>query len=176
MIILSLILNSCRCKTNFNIISENSKNLKNSGIEVSAGIWEGQFEFINFNIRIPRMDSLYVKNIIVKPELKKGTFPKFSDYRMFSNYKVENGKLERKNYKEQYIERNFQNLPKEIRKTNIGNDIVDYSITYSDNKNINITNFSANVKVILTDKLEREIILETNYEFYGENECYFSIH
>ena len=169
-------MNSCRCKTDFNIISEKSKNLKDSGIEVNAGIWEGQYEFINFNIRIPRMDSLYVKNIIVIPLLKKGAFPKFSDYRMFSNYIIEHGKLERKNYKEQYIETNFQNLPKEIRKTNIGNDIVDYSITYSDNKKINIINFSANVKITLTDKLEREITLETNYEFYGEKECYFSIH
>ena len=84
--------------------------------------------------------------------------------------------LERKKFKEQYIETNFQNLPKEIRKTNVGNDIVDYSITYSDNENIEITDFSANVKVILIDKFNKEIILERFFDFHGEKECYFSAH
>jgi len=176
LIIITFILNSCRCKTDFEIISESSKSPKNSEIKVSAGIWQAQYEFINFNIRISRMDSLYVKNIIVKPSLKKGNFPKLNDYRMFSNYVIENGKLERKKFKEQYIEKDFQNLPKEMRKTNVGNDIVDYSITYSDNENIDITNFSANVKVILIDKFEKEITLERFFEFHGEKECYFSAH
>ena len=136
LIIVSILITSCRCKTDFEIISEISQSIDEEKIEVSAGIWEGQYEFINFNVRIVRMDSLYVKSIVVQPTLEKGNFPELSDYRMFSNRIIENGKLEKKSYKEQYIDTKFENLPEDIRKTNHGDDIVDYSITYSDKKNI----------------------------------------
>ena len=176
IIIVSILITSCRCKTDFEIISEISQSIDEEKIEVSARIWEGQYEFINFNVRIVRMDSLYVKSIVIQPTLEKGNFPELSDYRMFSNRIIENGKLEKKSYKEQYIDTKFENLPEDIRKTNHGNDIVDYSITYSDKKTLEITNFSADVQVILMNKSGREIIIERTFEFYGEKECYFSAH
>ncbi len=176
LLIITFIVTSCRCKTDFKIISETSKSTDGEKIEVSAGIWQGQYEFINFNIQIAGMENLNIESIIVKPTLKDGKFPKLSDYRMFSNYKIENGKLEKKSYQEQYIEKDFKNLPEIIRKTNIGDDMVYYSITYSDNRNIEISEFSAAVEVILTDENGKEIMLERSFEFYGEEECYFSSH
>ena len=176
LIIISFLLNSCRCKTDFEIISQKSQSKDGEKIELSAGIWQGQYEFIDINIRILGMDTLKVKNIIVKPTLKNREFPKLRDYRMFSSYVIENGKLKKTKFKEQYIDINFKNLPEDIRKTNIGNDIVDYSITYSDKKNLDITDFTADVKVVLTNEFGKEIILERFFEFHGKEECYFSAH
>ena len=173
LIVILFILTSCRCETNFKIVSENKTE---EIIDVNSNIWQSQYEYLNINITLRRDDSLTVKNIIVEPTIKTGTFPTFDNYQMITSYGFENKKLVKKKFKEIYTEKEFKNFPIKIRKTNHKDEKVFYSISYTNKEKLKINKYSAKIKVILLDENHNEIIIKRFVNFSGERNCYFSAH
>ena len=173
LIVILFTLTSCRCETDFRIVSENTNE---EIIEVNSDIWQSQYEYLNINITLRRDDSLVVKNIVVAPTIKTGKFPTLDHYQMITSYLFEDKKLIKKKFKEIYTEKEFKNFPRKIRKTNHKDEKVFYSISYTNKEKLEINKYSAKIKVILLDENQNEIIIKRKVNFSGERNCYFSAH
>ncbi len=144
-------------------------------------MWQGQYEYLGIDIKIKRKDSLFVKNIIVKPFRKDGEFyPWFSDFAMNSYYTGNGQSLGNRGdkgiYWEDYFADKFQELPKENRRTNKNDFFVTYTAHYNSEKSIDFENFSADIQVELIDREGKEIKIERHFDFHGKRYCRFSPH
>ena len=143
---------------------------------------QGQYEYLHITVKIDRKDSLFVKNVTVKPSLRNGSFyPVFSHYSMFSYYTGPQDKTGYKgmkqgdNYWDEYHAREFDQLPADNRKTNYGDALITYSVTYN-SEQINFENFSANIEVTLADNSGKTIVHRSHFDFSGKRQCHFSAH
>ena len=173
LIVILCILTSCRCETDFKLVSENKTE---EIIDIYSNIWQSEYEYLNIDITLRRNDSLTVKTIIAEPTVKKGKFPTLDHYQMITSYGFENKKLVKKKFKEIYTEKEFKNFPIKIRKTNHNDEKVFYSISYTNKEKLKINKYSAKIKVILLDENHNEIIIKRFVNFSGERNCYFSAH
>ena len=173
-ILIIILISSCRCKTDFVIVS---KNEVNNTVKVKSNIWQSQYEYLNIDLTINRLDSLLVKNIVIVPSIENGKFPTFDHFQMITSYVIEDGKKIRNRFKEIYNEKEFKKFPELIRRTNHEKEKVFYSFSYTNKKKLSIDKYSAEIKVFLYDeKNKSEIILKKSVQFSGEKECYFSAH
>lgn len=172
----SIVMNSCRCKTDFKITSEKSVNPKDSIIKVKANIWQSQYEYLNIDVWVNRKDSLIVKKIEIITTTENTIFPNLDHYTMITSYGMQDGLMTKQEYKHISTSKYFEDFPVRIRKTNHNDELVFYTISYTDKKKININNFEANIKITLIDSLNQEIALQRFFEFEGNRECYTSAH
>jgi hypothetical protein len=173
---------SCRCQTDFTSVHTADNPVENT-INVTARMWQGQFEYLAITITINRTDSLFVKDIIVKPSLgDRKFFPAFDHYTMYSFYYSDE---ENTDYKGQahagyfwkdYTAKAFQNLPVDNRKTNKGSSFVSYTVNYNSEQSIDFERFFADIEVVLEDKAGDNSTLKNQVEFRGKKKCNFSVH
>lgn len=146
-------------------------------------MWQGQYEYLGIKIQIKRGDSLFVKNVSIKPSLKKGKFsPTFDHFTMYSYYYGDpettsyKGEYNQGEYWQDYFADSFNNLPKENRQTNKGNINMTYTAHYNSKKSIDFEEFSAEVEVQLIDKIGNTIIHKSHFDFFGKKKCRLSSH
>lgn len=140
-------------------------------------MWQGQYEYLAIDIRIERTDSLFVKNILVIPTLKKEKFfPWFDHFVMYSFYYETEGQYIGGPYWKDYFADTFDKLPQENRLTNKDNSFIKYTAHFNSDRAINFEEFSADVEVLLADTSGQTITLKRHFDFSGKRECYFSVH
>ncbi|UTW67707.1 hypothetical protein KFE94_06230 [bacterium SCSIO 12643] len=149
----------------------------NKDISVTARMWQGQYEYLGIDIKINRFDSLAVKSISVKPKLENEEFhPWLDHYVMYSYYYEKEGNYKGGPYWKSYYADKFDLLPRGNRVTNKGNSLVKYTVHFNSKQKIDFDTFSADVLIELIDQKGGLIILDGQFEFAGERECYFSVH
>jgi len=146
-------------------------------------MWQGQYEYLGITITVNRSDSLFVKRIVVKPSLGDDKFyPWFDHFSMYSYYYGDQKNLGYKGqydggyYWQDYFAKDFDELPKENRRTNKGGSFVSYTAHYNSEKSIDFENFSADVEVLLLDKFGETVTHNRHFDFHGKRKCRFSAH
>jgi hypothetical protein len=146
-------------------------------------MWQGQYEYLGITIIVKRRDSLFVKEIIVKPSLTDNKFyPWFDHFSMYSYYYGNQESLGYKGqyqggyYWQDYFANSFEKLPSQNRKTNKGDSFVSYTAHYNSKKSIDFESFSADIEVILQDKLGETVTHKRQFDFVGKKQCRFSAH
>ena len=172
---------SCRCSIDFKTLSNPSAS--DTTIDANAKMWQGQYEYLGISITINRRDSLFVKNIVVKPSLENDRFyPLFDHFSMYSYYYGDTNSLGYKGqyeggyYWQDYSGNTFEKLPTENRKTNKGDSFVVYTVNWRSEKPINFENFSVDVEVLLMNQLGDPATHMRHFNFRGKKDCRFSAH
>lgn len=176
-----LALASCRCRIDYEPVSATLPS--SDTIMATALMSQGQFEYLGITITIKRLDSLFVKDIVVNPSLPNGKFyPWFSHYSMYSyfhgdtSYLDYKGQYESGYYWQDYFADTFSELPTVNRHTNKGKSLISYTVHYNSKQSINFDKFSANIEVILVNKDGKTITHKRHVDFHGKKDCRFSIH
>lgn len=181
LIFIILTFYSCRSYTDYQPIKDKSFDSSDTLITATARMWQGQYEYLGIDIYIKRTDSVFVKNISVRPTLKnENFFPVFHNFWMYSYYYEKEDTAKISPYWKDYFADTFDQLPIANRKTNIntktGNLFIKYEAHYNSTRDIKFENFAAEIEVSLVDKEGQLINLKKHFAFAGKRETHFSVH
>lgn len=173
LILITLTFASCRCSIEFIPKADNSGD---TTIQATAHMWQGQYEYLSIDIEIKRTDSFYVKDIQVTPLQRGNKFlPNFNQYEMYSYY-FEKEDTQGRPLWQTYRAKTFDQLPTHNRQTNKADHFIKYTAFYQSDEQIKFEEFSADIIVTLIDKSGQEITHKKKIDFYGEQNCRFSVH
>lgn len=184
LITFSIILASCRYYVNYDV-TPNEK--VNSLLSLSADAYDSH---LVIEIKINSLDSIFIENIELKPNLKDWRFPDFRDFTMESFCETADCNLSGGSYTfiskksnpkekirlENFSALSFDSLPKFNRLSNIEDHLIKYTANYESKMSITLENFNMKVKVTLIDKSGKKFIEEESFVIKGKSDYYFSVH